>query len=133
MSIDLDSTEGRKQYLSEKLDDLLEGINESYGTLLMEELLARLELTVKDFNDEMKNLCDQLVTKEKERQQLMEMLKTTDGIPTPSPADTKQPAPDTQRPASDTSDAVDPVYIEIEELDEDVPEWEKKLAKLEKK
>ena len=125
MSIDLDSTEGRKQYLSEKLDDLLEGINDSYGTLLMEELLARLELTVKDFNDEMKNLCDQLVTKEKERQQLMEMLKTTDGIPAP--------APDTQQPTPDTSEAVDPGHIEIEEPEEDVPEWEKKLAKLEKK
>ena len=122
MSIDLDSTEGRKQYLSEKLDDLLEGINDSYGTLLMEELLARLELTVKDFNDEMKVLCDQLVTKEKERQQLMEMLKTTDGIP-----------PDTQQPTPDISEAVDPGHMEIEELDEDVPEWEKKLAKLEKK
>ena len=125
MSIDLDSTEGRKQYLSEKLDDLLEGINDSYGTLLMEELLARLELTVKDFNDEMKNLCDQLVTKEKERQQLMEMLKTTDGIPVP--------APDTQQPTPDTSEAVDPGHMEIEEPEEDVPEWEKKLAKLEKK
>ena len=125
MSIDLDSTEGRKQYLSEKLDDLLEGINDSYGTLLMEELLARLELAVKDFNDEMKNLCDQLVTKEKERQQLMEMLKTTDGIPAP--------APDTQQPTPDTSEAVDPGHMEIEEPEEDVPEWEKKLAKLEKK
>ena len=125
MSIDLDSTEGRKQYLSEKLDDLLEGINDSYGTLLMEELLARLELTVKDFNDEMKVLCDELVTKEKERQQLMEMLKTTDGIPVP--------ASDTQQPTPDTSGAVDPSHMEIEELDEDVPEWEKKLAKLEKK
>ena len=125
MSIDLDSTEGRKQYLSEKLDDLLEGINESYGTLLMEELLARLELTVRDFNDEMKNLCDQLVTKEKERQQLMEMLKTTDEIPAP--------ASDTQQPTPNISEAVDPGNMEIEETEEDVPEWEKKLAKLEKK
>ena len=125
MSIDLDSTEGRKQYLSEKLDDLLEGINDSYGTLLMEELLARLELTVKDFNDEMKNLCDQLVTKEKERQQLMEMLKTTDGIPAPTS--------DTQQPTPNISEAVDPGNMEIEETEEDVPEWEKKLAKLEKK
>ena len=125
MSIDLDSTEGRRQYLSEKLDDLLEGINDSYGTLLMEELLARLELTVKDFNDEMKVLCDELVTKEKERQQLMEMLKTTDGIPAP--------APDTQQPMHDASEVVDSGDIEIEEPEEDVPEWEKKLAKLEKK
>ena len=125
MSIDLDSTEGRKQYLSEKLDDLLEGINDSYGTLLMEELLARLELTVKDFNDEMKVLCDQLVTKEKERQQLMEMLKTTDGLP--APASGRAPV------ALDASQPAETAVVETEELGEDVPEWEKKLAKLEKK
>ena len=125
MSIDLDSTEGRKQYLSEKLDDLLEGINDSYGTLLMEELLARLELTVKDFNDEMKVLCDQLVTKEKERQQLMEMLKTTDGLP--APASSGAPA------AQDASQPAETAFVETEELAEDAPEWEKKLAKLEKK
>ena len=125
MSIDLDSTEGRKQYLSEKLDDLLEGINDSYGTLLMEELLARLELTVKDFNDEMKVLCDQLVTKEKERQQLMEMLKTTDGLP--EPASGEVPV------AQDASKPAETAFVETEELGEDVPEWEKKLAKLEKK
>jgi chromosome segregation ATPase len=125
LSIDLDSTEGRKQYLSEKLDDLLEGINDSYGTLLMEELLARLELTVKDFNDEMKVLCDQLVTKEKERQQLMEMLKTTDGLPAPASGE----APTAQ----DASQSVETTFVETEELGEDAPEWEKKLAKLEKK
>ena len=126
MSIDLDSTEGRKQYLSEKLDNLLEGINDSYGTLLMEELLTRIELTIKDFNDEMKNLCDELVTKEKERQQLMEMLKTTEGMPAPVPT-------------QDISSKIEPETSETEkssineELDEDAPEWEKKLAKLEKK
>jgi len=125
MSIDLDSTEGRKQYLSEKLDDLLEGINDSYGTLLMEELLARLELTVKDFNDEMKVLCDQLVVKEKERQQLMEMLKTTDGIPAPTTH--------IQQSTQDVSERVESGDIESEAVDEDMPEWEKKLAKLEKK
>lgn len=125
MSIDLDSTEGRKQYLSEKLDDLLEGINDSYGTLLMEELLARLELTVKDFNDEMKVLCDQLVTKEKERQQLLEMLKTTEGISAPSPGKTES-----------LDGAIHPADLpsaEPTEPEEDIPEWEKKLAKLEKK
>ena len=121
MSIDLDSTEGRKQYLSEKLDDLLEGINDSYGTLLMEELLARMELTVKDFNEEMKTLCDQLVKKDKERQQLLEMLKTSDGIPAPIKTATTDTEPEDMEP------------IEVAEPEEDVPEWEKKLAKLEKK
>ena len=126
MSIDLDSTEGRKQYLSDKLDDLLEGINDTYGTVLMEELLSRLELTVKDFNDEMKNLFDELVTKEKERQQLLEMLKTTEGLPAPASAQTTV----SEKSSDPTESQVLPLD---EELDDDVPEWEKKLAKLEKK
>ena len=46
MGIDLDTTEGRKEYLAEKLDDLLGGINDSYGVILMKELLDRLELTL---------------------------------------------------------------------------------------
>ena len=124
MSIDLGSKEGRKHYLSEKLDDLLEGINDSYGTLLMDELLARLEVAVKDFNDEIKNLCDELINKEKERQHLLEMIKTTDSIP-------EQTLSPKQTTTSD-SEPRDITPIEIEEIDEDVPEWEKKLAKLDK-
>ncbi len=129
MSIDLDSTEGRKEYLSDKLDDLLVGINDSYGTLLMEELLNRLELTVKDFNDEMKVLCEQLVVKEKERQQLLEMLKTTSSMVAPNPAESISPDP-----VSKAADSVNEssLSVDTEEIDEDVPEWEKKLAKLEK-
>ena len=124
MSIDLDSTEGRKQYLSEKLDDLLEGINDSYGTILMEELLSRLELTVKDFNDEMKTLCGQLVKKEQERQQLLEMLKSSEDMT----------APDSGAAPVDGGDELsDAAPVEMDEPEEDIPEWEKKLAKLEKK
>ena len=126
MSIDLDSTEGRKQYLSEKLDDLLERINDSYGTLLMEELLARLELTVKDFNDEMKNLCDELITKEKERQQLLEMLKTIEETPDKGSVQSISSKILPEVPVTQT-------HTLQEELDYDIPEWEKKLAKLEKK
>ena len=124
MSIDLDSTEGRKQYLSEKLDDLLEGITDSYGTILMEELLSRLELTVKDFNDEMKTLCGQLVTKEQERQQLLEMLKSSADMPAPASGDV---------PVDGVEELSDASPIETDEPEEDIPEWEKKLAKLEKK
>ena len=124
MSIDLDSTEGRKQYLSEKLDDLLEGINDSYGTILMEELLSRLELTVKDFNDEMKTLCGQLVKKEQERQQLLEMLKSTAGMPAPTSG---------AAPFEGGEEISDAPLAEPAEPEEDIPEWEKKLAKLEKK
>ena len=122
MSIELDNTAGRKQYLSEKLDDLLDGINESYGTVLMEELLNRLELTIKDFNDEMKSLCDQMVKKQEERQSLLEMLRSKAVIPskTMTVKDT-EPADNVLVDDTDSSS------------DEDTPLWEKKLSKLEKK
>ena len=155
MSIDLETTEGRKEYLSEKLDDLLEGINQSYGTVLMEELLNRLELTVKDFNEEMKVLCDQLIKKEEERQQLLEMLRSTDNIQMSQNIENSDNTQGINNPYLDfinseipenipkTVENVDmkaneipqetPQVLQLEEDDSDVPEWEKKLAKLEKK
>tara|TARA_Y100001970_G_C14205583_1_gene843746 strand:- start:1707 stop:2093 length:387 start_codon:yes stop_codon:yes gene_type:complete len=128
LGIDLNTSEGRKKYLSEKLDDLLDGINDSYGTFLMEELLSRLELTVKDFNEEMKTLCDDLVNKEKERQQLLEMLKNVEELPQPSKSASKTQSSKTN------NDMIEENNVVIDnEVDEDAPEWEKKLAKLEKK
>ena len=122
MSIDLDNTAGRKQYLSEKLDDLLDGINESYGTVLMEELLNRLELTIKDFNDEMKTLCDQMVIKQEERQHLLEMLRSKVVIQSETVTVTDSESADNALVDNIDSDS-----------DDDTPVWEKKLAKLEKK
>ena len=122
MSIDLDNTAGRKQYLSEKLDDLLDGINESYGTVLMEELLNRLELTIKDFNDEMKTLCDQMVIKQEERQHLLEMLRSKVVIQSETVT------------VKDSESADNALVDNIDsDSDDDTPVWEKKLAKLEKK
>ena len=122
MSIDLDNTAGRKQYLSEKLDDLLDGINESYGTVLMEELLNRLELTIKDFNDEMKTLCNQMVIKQEERQHLLEMLRSKAVIQSKTVT------------VNDSESADNALVDNIDsDPDEDIPLWEKKLAKLEKK
>ena len=112
MSIDLDTTEGRKKYLSDKLDDLLDGINDSYGKILLDELIIRLELTVKDFNEEMKVLVDQLVKKEKERQQILEMMKSSASIDL------------SEKVADDTAE----VNIDVSDLSE----WEQKLAKIEK-
>ena len=112
MSIDLDTTEGRKKYLSDKLDDLLDGINDSYGKLLLDELIIRLELTVKDFNEEMKVLVGQLVKKEKERQQILDMMKSSSSI---------------ESSETNTEETVD-AEVDASELSE----WEQKLANIEK-
>ena len=79
---------------------------------------------LKDFNDEMKLLCEQLVVKEKERQQLLEMLKTTD---TMAPSKSDGPVEEVINLQDEKS-----LSVQIDDLDEDIPEWEKKLAKLEK-
>ena len=128
MSIDLDTIEGRKKYLSDKLDDLLDGINESYGKILMEELLVRLELTIRDFNDEMKILCDELVKKQEERIHLLDILKSKEIMP-----------PQIDNEKDESSLALHINDSNITEIDsskksaENIPAWEKKLAKLEKK
>ena len=76
--MELDTPDGRKKYLSDKLDNLLDGINDSYGKMLLEELIGRLETTIKDFNDEIVELCSQLSEKEKERQHVIDMMKSED-------------------------------------------------------
>ena len=134
MGIDLNTTEGRKEYLSEKLDDLLDGINESYGTVLMEELLKRLELTIQDFNDEMKTLCDQLFKKQEERQNLLQMIKTKEGM-TSQTVTGEFPHIDDSKPSDITSSAKienENAHSSYKDSDEDIPAWEKKLSKLEK-
>ena len=52
MTIDFESKDGRQNYLNEKLDNLLSGINASYGQDLLNELVTRLHRTLADFNEE---------------------------------------------------------------------------------
>ena len=52
MSKDLNTKEGRSNFLKDYLDDLLVGINDTYGPTLLKELEGRLEKTINDFNEE---------------------------------------------------------------------------------
>lgn len=78
MAIDFEDSEKRKSYLSEKLDDLLNGINDSYGTVLMDELMSRLERTVAEFNGEVKSLMEQLKASSEKREDLLEKIESGD-------------------------------------------------------
>ena len=60
MDIDFSKKENREGYLQEKLDDLLDGINSSYGQSLLDELMSRLEITIEDFNKEVDDLMGSL-------------------------------------------------------------------------
>ncbi len=75
MSIDFGKKEDREGYLQSKLDDLLDGINASYGQALLDELMSRLEATVDDFNKEVDELMGSLKKSSEEKEKLIQQIK----------------------------------------------------------
>ena len=63
--MDLTSKEGIDKFISENLKDVLDGINETYGPILIEELINRIKFTITEFNDEMSSVFEELKEKEK--------------------------------------------------------------------
>jgi hypothetical protein len=74
MSIDFNNKDGRQNYLNEKLDNLLSGINESYGQVLLDELVTRLQRTLADFNDEVQEIMGDLKDSSERRNQIIHEL-----------------------------------------------------------
>ncbi|MBC8467754.1 MAG: hypothetical protein H8D58_04135 [Candidatus Marinimicrobia bacterium] len=74
MSIEFESQDGRVNYLNEKLDNLLSGINESYGQDLLNELVIRLQRTILDFNEEIESIMGELKLSSNRRHQIIHEL-----------------------------------------------------------
>ena len=109
MSIDFSKKEDREGYLQAKLDDLLDGINASYGQSLLDELMVRLETTIDDFNKEVDDLMDSLKKSSDEKEKLMQQIKAGE-------SEKSAKAYQASVGADDTSDE-----------DRDLSEWEKRL------
>ena len=71
MTIDFESKDGRQNYLNEKLDNLLSGINASYGQVLLDELVTRLQRTLADFNEEVEGIMGDLKESSDRRNQII--------------------------------------------------------------
>ena len=108
MSIDFGKKEAREGYLQTKLDDLLDGINASYGQSLLDELMSRLEATIDDFNKEVDTLMDSLKKSSEEKEKLIQLIKAG-----------KTPKADAEGESTEDKP-------EIEE-DRELSEWEKRL------
>jgi hypothetical protein len=57
------------------MSDLVEGINDSYGPILVEELMNRLRETIAEFDEEISSAFKQLKSKEDDRQKMYNMIK----------------------------------------------------------
>ncbi len=62
--------------ISEKLESLLQGIHEQYGSALTDELIARLENTIADFNEEVESLMNELKDNASLKEKLMADIKS---------------------------------------------------------
>ena len=74
MAIDLKTQEGQNKIIEESMSDLLNGINDSYGPLLFEELTSRIRKTIDEFNSEIIAAFDELKNKETDRQKVYDMI-----------------------------------------------------------
>ncbi len=84
MSIDFDKKEERQKYLNKKLDDLLDGINDTYGKALVDELTFRLENTIKDFDKEVQSLLSNLKANTEKKEKLLKEIKQSQRDDSPS-------------------------------------------------
>ena len=75
MGINLNSKEEQNKFIKDNLSNLLESINETYGPILVEELMNRLRFTVNEFNEEISSAFNQLKEKESNRQKMYSMIK----------------------------------------------------------
>lgn len=106
--IDFANADSRMNYLKENLGHLMNGIDENYGQVLLDELMRRMEKTVSEFNEEVKSMLGQLQgIKSKPSENIL-------GSATPKSA--PQPKP-----------AADDVNIEA---DGELSEFEKRLRSL---
>ena len=75
MSLDLKSKEDKNKFIEENMSKLIEGVNDSYGPILVEELMGRLRKTIDEFNEEIIIAFDELKSKESSRQKMYKMIK----------------------------------------------------------
>jgi hypothetical protein len=118
MSIDFENKESRLKYLDDKLDNLLSGINSSYGQALLDELVIRLQRTIKDFNDEVDNIMGSLKDNSDRKSKIIHDLM-----------EGNKPVLTESKKSKSTGDSKENLNNEVENKPE-MSEWEKKLEGL---
>ena len=109
MSIDFENKDSRESYLNEKLDNLLSGLNTTYGQVLLDELVTRLQRTIQDFNEEVTGIMGNLKDNSERRNQIIHDLM-----------EGNEPSPSTQEVSDDVAEASG---IDTSEMSA----WEKRL------
>lgn len=121
----------QKNYLVNKIDELVNGIGPGYAEALTQELMARMERTVALFHDEVMELIGSLKGRRAEREQrLQSILASGDGEP---PQEQSAPAPEPAREISaweqrlEEREGAPEAGPEVSSAEKEMSDWEKKL------
>tara|TARA_B100000401_G_scaffold375428_1_gene275438 strand:- start:942 stop:1250 length:309 start_codon:yes stop_codon:yes gene_type:complete len=68
-------TEIENNYISDKITELVEKVGDQYGELLLDELFRRLDNTINDFEDEVKELFESLKKDEDKKQSVIDLMR----------------------------------------------------------
>ena len=114
MASEINTKDQLAAMLSAKLNEFLDGVSDSYGKVILDELVARLEYTVTDFKDEVGDIMEQMLENAANKKEILADLIARETKP-----DVAEEV--TNGEASEGSAG---------ESDRDMSEWEKKLEQL---
>ena len=107
MNGDTPSRPDNAAHQDERVKVLVEQVDEGYGQALVEQLIQRLEQTVREFEVEVTQLLERLHHNAATQEELLDRIK-------------QQSEPSTRAGDADRAG-----------LEEEIPEWERRLAELE--
>ena len=114
MASEINTKDQLAAMLSAKLNEFLDGVSDSYGKVILDELVARLEYTVTDFKDEVGDIMEQMLENAANKKEILADLIARETNP-----DVAEEV--TNGEASEGSS---------KEGERDMSEWEKKLEQL---
>ena len=114
MASEINTKDQLAAMLSAKLNEFLDGVSDSYGKVILDELVARLEYTVTDFKDEVGDIMEQMLENAANKKEILADLIARETKP-----DVAEEV--TNGKASEGSAG---------ESDREMSEWEKKLEQL---
>ena len=114
MASEINTKDQLAAMLSAKLNEFLDGVGDSYGKVILDELVARLEYTVTDFKDEVGDIMEQMLENAANKKEILADLIARETKPTVAEEATNGEAS----------------AGSAEESDREMSEWEKKLEQL---
>ena len=107
------NTDAHKQFILEKMDEMVEGLGPGYGEALMGELVGRMEKTVAHFHDEVSEMLEARKSSSEEQEQKLKKLVE---------AEAAGVEPLTASEPTEEAGAEEP-----SEAEQEMSEWEKRI------